>query len=537
VNKPILFHSVCCFVGLLSLAVSPVFFQSEGSGPKGTIYQINVPKQGQLVGNPAYFCWIPDSVKTFRCIISHQHGCTRERDARQMMYDVQWTTLAKKWNAVFMACSLTADQAHCPTWDQQQNGSGNAYLAALDSLAARLKHPEIKTIPWAFWGHSGGAFWVTGMMGVYPERVAVSVVQSCGYDISNVAAALKIPTLHHNGRKDGCYNDPLFANGRAKGALWAHAINPFPMWVNGGICPTSTNPRNLCWDTIIYGHAPHDMRMIAIPWIDICLAARLPTQAGSAQINDMDTTNVWLGDTGTRAIASAATFTGNKLKACWFPNQYCATKWKEYMATGTLKDSTPPPAPYNLTGAYSNRQIVLKWDADADLETGIKTFVIYRNGSLLQTIQWPSAPTTLFTAEKGYQRWDDGDQPNPFPAPAMTFTDNNLSDTGTYTYEVGTVNWSNTTGPKSGTLTLKRGQVTGVTTISTFNATASRKSISLCNTIGNRTLALSPGVIDLYDISGRFLKTVEIKRAVIVSMDALLGGSSEKVLIVRNRVR
>jgi hypothetical protein len=506
-----------------AFVVAPAF----GAGPKGTIIQINVPMQGQLVGNPAYFCWLPDSVTTFRCVIVHQHGCTRERDARQMVYDVQWLSLAKKWNAVFMACSLTADQAHCPTWDQQQNGSGNAYLAALDSLANRTKHPEIKTIPWALWGHSGGAFWVTGMMGVYPQRIAVSVVQACGYDISNVPAALTIPTLHHNGRKDGCYNDPLFGAGRAKGALWAHAINPNPMWVNGGRCPT---PSGLCWDTIIYGHAPHDLRMIAIPWMDVCLASRLPDRAGDSVCKAMDTANAWLGDTATRAIASAPTFTGSKLKACWFPNQYCATKWKEYMAAGTLKDSTPPPAPYNLTGTYSNKQIVLKWDADADLETGIKTFSIYRNGSILQTIQWPNAPSTLFTAEKGYQRWDDGDQPNPFPAPNMTFTDNNLSDTGTYKYEVATVNWSGFTGPKSGTLTLKGGQITSVLALPEKMPSVKNSQVSRMYTGGR---ALIAGSAALYDIRGRRLASVTIPNGRRTDIYGILGNKTNNLVLVR----
>jgi hypothetical protein len=252
----------------------------------------------------------------------------------------------------------------------------------------------------------------------------------------------------------------------------------------------------------------------------------------------MDTTNAWLGDTATRAIASAATFTGNKLKACWFPNEYCAKKWKEYMATGTLKDSMGPPAPYNLTGTYSNRQIVLKWDADADLETGIKTFTIYRNGEILQTIAWPNAPSTLFTAEKGFQRWDDGDQPNPFPAPSMTFTDNNLNDTGTYTYEVSTVNWSGVAGAKSAPIALKRGVVTGTKAFSSLAAaTVSHTSISLCSSIGKRVLNLTPGIVDVFDIRGRLIKTVEIHAQAQRSMDDFSGMTSDKVLLVRNRGR
>jgi hypothetical protein len=329
----------------------------------------------------------------------------------------------------------------------------------------------------------------------------------------------------------------LFANGRAKGALWAHAVNPVPLWVNGGRCPTSTDPNHLCWDTTMYGHAPCDLRMIAIPWIDICLAARLPDQAGTTQLKEMDTANAWLGDTGTRQIASAATFTGNKLKACWFPNQYCANRWKEYMATGQIKDSIPPPAPYNLTGTFANNRITLKWDSDADMETGIKTFIIYRNNSVYRTLQYPNAPLTLFSAEKGFQRWDDGDQPDPSTAPAMTYTDSSAGDTVTYVYQVACVNWLNGSGPKSGTLTLKSGQVTAARAVPSTTAAASHASIFLCRNLGNGRIGIFPGVVDIYDIRGRLLKTVDTRGGDAVNIGTLVGSAKGNVVIVRNRVR
>jgi hypothetical protein len=280
------------------------------------------------------------------------------------------------------------------------------------------------------------------------------------------------------------------------------------------------------------------MRMIAIPWMDYALTSRLPDKAGSAQLNDMDTSNAWLGDTLTYAIASAATFTGNKLKACWFPNQTFAKLWGEYMVKGTIKDSTPfPPAPYNLTGIYSNKQITLNWDADADMETGIKTFIIYRNGSVLQTIQYPNAPATPFSAAKGFQRWDYGDQPNPTTPPDMTFTDATVSDTGTYLYQVCTVNWSDVSGPKSAPIALSRGLVTGTKTLSQLMPATPHTSIFLYCAIGKQVLNLSAGIVDVYDIRGRLVKTMEIRHAAQTSVDGLLGASPDKVLLIRNRVR
>ena len=138
------------------------------------------------------------------------------------------------------------------------------------------------------------------MIGKYPERVAAAVAQSAGKDVSNVDAALKVPVLHHNGRQDVAHNDTLFLNARKRGALWAHAINP----------DTQTN---------MDGHQCHDLRFIAIPWLDACLALRLG-KPGEAKLREVDTTGAWLGDKATKAIAPEASYSGNKLEACWFPN-------------------------------------------------------------------------------------------------------------------------------------------------------------------------------------------------------------------------
>jgi pimeloyl-ACP methyl ester carboxylesterase len=514
-------------VGAMMACLVPVSFPAFGAGPKGTVYQFVVPKQINLVSDPTYYCWLPEAVGTVRCIIVHQHGCSREeRDPYKMPEDVQWKTLAKKWHAAFIAPKLVTG-TNCANWNDPANGSENTFLAALDTLARRTGHAEIVTVPWAIWGHSGGSMWTTSMLGKYPGRFAVAVAQSCGSDISSVPAALKVPVLHHNGKSDLCYNDALFENGRKKGALWAHAVNPFVTWVyNPGNDPLT-----------MMGHAPKDLRMIAIDWIDICLSMRLPDQAGSSLLRDMDTTNAWLGDTATRAIASAATFAGNKLSACWFPNQYFAIKWQEYMATSSIKDSTPPPAPYNLTGVFAGKKLTIKWDADADLETGIKTFIVYRNNAPYDTLTYPNAPQSHFTLEKGFQRWNDGDEPIPSPAPDMTFTDSSVNDTGTYAYQVACVNWLDGVGPQSGPFVLKRGQVTAVRAQPSTGHVVSHASLLLRTSIGKGMLNLSPGNFCIYDTRGRLLASVNAGNEGAVDIRRLLGNKVENVLIVKTRAR
>jgi pimeloyl-ACP methyl ester carboxylesterase len=427
-----------CLV-LVSFVIEKRFTADNGDG---IIYQFTIAKKGIMIDDATCYAWVPEDVGTIRGVIVHLHGCTREGDAWQMMYDVQWKALAKKWHCVLLAPKFITGAGNsktCINWYNPNNGTDQAFLEMLDKLAEKAGHPEIKTVPWALWGHSGGSIWVTSMTGRHPERVAVTVAQACGVDISDIPAALKVPVLHHNGIQDLCYNNAtLFANGRRKGAFWAHAVNPVVA-------------------SAMDGHQVHDMRYLAIPWMDVCLGMRLPEKAGDSKLREMDVSHAWLGDTAKRTVAPEASFKGDKLAACWFPNQDLAEKWVEYMATGDVTDKTPPPAPYGLIANYWPNNMMLRWHADPDLQSGIKTFIIYRDGVELQTLTYRTH--TTFSKLPGYQRWNDGDQPAPIPAPEMTFTDANVDNKTTHTYQVATVNWSDLVSEKSKPITLENGVV------------------------------------------------------------------------------
>ena len=168
---------------------------------------------------------------------------------------------------------------------------------------------------------------------------------------------------------------------------------------------------------------------------------RLPVKAGDSKLREMDVSNACAGrHAAKRTVAPIASFQGDKLAACWFPNKELAEKWVEYMATGTVTDKTPPPAPYGLYANCTGTILMLKWHADPDLESGIKTFIIYRDGAELQTLAFKTQ--TKFSKLTGYQRWNDGDQPAPIPAPELTFMDNKVDDKSTHTYQIATlVNW------------------------------------------------------------------------------------------------
>lgn len=86
----------------------------------------------------------------------------------------------------------------------------------------------------------------------------------------------------------------------------------------------------------------------------------------------------------------------------------------------TLADETPPPAPTGLTAiAVSSTRIDLQWSAVTDPESGIRTYRVYRDGSLVDS----STTTTL--------------------------ADSGLVPGGTYTYEVAAVNGAGMEGARS----------------------------------------------------------------------------------------
>ncbi len=83
--------------------------------------------------------------------------------------------------------------------------------------------------------------------------------------------------------------------------------------------------------------------------------------------------------------------------------------------------------------AAGGGRVKLSWSARADLDSGIKGFVIYCDGDKVGTFKGPES-----SRNPGYfQRGNFGDEPEPV-VPA-----------GSHRYQVATVNWSDLEGGKS----------------------------------------------------------------------------------------
>ncbi len=353
-----------------------------------TIFAPENPAFGQLVMDAEWRIWIPAEVKTLRGVIVHQHGCGDGScdGARTAVYDLQWQELARKHDCALMAVSYRQGEFACEMWCDPRNGSAQSFLDALKYFAEYTGHDELTRIPWALWGHSGGGHWVGSMCQMYPERVVGAWLRSgcpdtVGFtfdDLPFSAAVLDVPMMLNIGKHEvsflkivwnSCW--PYYAKMRAKGAKIGFIVDP----------GTS--------------HETGNSRLPAIKFLDECLSLRLLEEKGSADLlpppNGFvlaidDITDQEIGscseDIPKESIDGIDVYSIDERRAflkdgLWFLNKEYVDCWRKYSIDCSFEDLTPPPCPTNVA-IDSNG--LMTWSCRADLESGLKTFIIYCDG-------------------------------------------------------------------------------------------------------------------------------------------------------------
>ena len=138
-------------------------------------------KPGELAMPVTYTLWIPEGAKTLRGVIVHQHGCGKGSGVTGLTaaYDLHWQALARKWDCALLGPAYQQlTDTDCRHWCDPRNGSDATFQKALAHFAAESKHPELTTVPWCLWGHSGGGFWSSLMLTLHPERIAAIFFRS-----------------------------------------------------------------------------------------------------------------------------------------------------------------------------------------------------------------------------------------------------------------------------------------------------------------------------------------------------------------------
>ena len=389
---------------------------------------------GELTFPVNYTIWIPKDVKNLRGVIVHQHGCGEGscKSGLTGAYDLHWQALAKKHDCALLAPSYEQpEKGDCQMWCDPRNGSSAAFQKCLIDLGAKSGHPELSKLPWALWGHSGGGHWAGGMVLMHPERVAAAWLRSgvpllkANAERSTIKAhtlpdaALKVPVMCNPGTKEGVTvkdsrfggvwpaNETFFNEVRSKGGLISVAVDP------------------------LSSHECGNQRYLAIVWLDACLSARLPKIATNP-LNAMPTDQVWLAPITGSEAQPMAKFSGEPLKAAWLPNEAIAKSWMQYVKDTLVSDSTPPSAPTNLQVKGNE----LNWEAEADLESGLASFIIERDGKFLANL--PETGKNPF-GRPIFQNLQYSDTPSQ-PLVPMKYTDTKAEAGKKHTYRVITVN-------------------------------------------------------------------------------------------------
>jgi hypothetical protein len=410
-----------------------------GVNAAGHYFAVTYPpsdRPGKLQLGVTYTVWLPDGVVKLRGIIVHQHGCGSGacKGGATAAHDLHWQALASKWNCALLGPSYhQEDKQNCRLWCDPRNGSSATFLRALHDLAAKSRHPELEQVPWCLWGHSGGGFWASLMQTLYPDRIVAIWLRSgtafSAWEKGEIprpemsADIYQIPVMCNPGMKEK--DDKRF-----RGA-WTGTLAMFRAYRGKGApIGFAPDPRT--------AHECGDSRYLAIPFFDACLRMRLPEPDGKQQtMRPVNGKQAWLAVVLGNRAAPAASFKGKAAEAVWLPNEPVARAWTAYVNTGAVSDDTPPPSPLAVhVMRLDDQTIEVTWDAQADLESGLRGFIIQRDGKELARV--PETPVGRF-GRPLFQSMSYHDTPER-PLPAMRFVDRTARPGRPHQYRVIAIN-------------------------------------------------------------------------------------------------
>lgn len=208
-------------------------------------------------------------------------------------------------------------------------------------------------------------------------------------------------------------------------------------------------------------HDANACRPLAVSYMDTILSTRLGPN--SQTILPVDSSRAWLGDsTGPNQFrvvrASSVPDAASRLQRAWLPCESFARLWKRFEegmpGWNCSYDTTPPPPPTKLRLVSSTpNSLTIAWEFSADLETGIKGYRVYRNDVM-------SYDYCQATGRGALQNIGFADENDPgVDTSKSIYTDASVSNVGTFTYTVTTINRNSLESVKSQPLVYSNGAV------------------------------------------------------------------------------
>jgi len=253
--------------------------------------------------------WTPRDAGTLRAVLVLVPGSNG--DGRAMADDSTWQAFATRNKLAIVACRFTDkphDQGFIENYVNVSQGSGQALLDGLASLAKRSRRPEIASAPLLFWGMSAGGEFNYEFAAWKPERVVAFVVNKGGiyYSALTSRATREVPAMLFIGGKDleSRVNTitGLFAVNRRGGALWALAEEPGAAHVVGR------------------------SRDLSIIFFDDVLPRRLGES--STALKPLVESTGFLGDFKSKATRAVADSAAPSYPTAWLPTARVARAWQ-----------------------------------------------------------------------------------------------------------------------------------------------------------------------------------------------------------------
>ncbi len=264
--------------------------------------------------------WYPSDAGTLQAVVVLVPGSNG--DGRPEVADPVWQDFATRHHLALVGCRLTDkrhDQGFIEEYVNVSKGSGDAFLNALSSMAARAKHPEIAAAPLLLWGMSAGGEFNYEFVAWRPERVAAFVVNKGGIYYTALAprAARNVPGILFVGEKDLWSRTDiitgLFAVNRRAGALWALAREPGAAHVVGR------------------------SRDVALTFFEDVLALRLDAEHPGT-LKPIVEKEGFVGDPNAKTFMRAADAGNRDAPTVWLPTERVARAWQA-MVTGSASGS------------------------------------------------------------------------------------------------------------------------------------------------------------------------------------------------------
>ena len=304
--------SVCLAMKSIAAAVSliaAVLFADPASaqGPAATILEESVPP-GSNYDKAEFKLWLPAGVPSFLAIAVLVPGSNG--DGRGQVDDPVWQEFATRHKLALVGVRLTDkphDQGFIEEYVNVSQGSGRAFLDAMNAFASRSKHPELATAPFLLWGMSAGGEFNYEFVCWKPERVVAFVVNKGNIYYTALApkAARNVPGILFTGGKDLEFRTStitgLFAVNRRAGALWALGEEPS------------------------VGHIVGRSRDVAVVLFEDAMAMRL---GGGTALKELSEKSGFLGDIKAKTFQALGEDKVPNYPTAWLPTARVAERWQ-----------------------------------------------------------------------------------------------------------------------------------------------------------------------------------------------------------------